>query len=241
MPSAVMQQSSIMKAGTCPHGAPLGACPICNGMGGAGGLKRVDHHAKPGEMSWNECAAIGAMLRAQRNAKIARQQDYINFAQRINQFNKLMMTAHDRLQNLMGTISNNFPKIVAAPINFVLNNTIGRAINLVRNIPAAIQGFANAVSQKFTEISDKLAAVYGEVKAALAKKIGEPLNEFKKKIKSIFSIFEPEDSKNDDKQIDETKKAFRLRTFIHDLYKKLKGEDEIEEEQKGLINDSSQI
>ena len=134
----------------------------------------------------------------------------------------------------MGTISNNFPKIIATPINFVLNNTIGRAINFVRNIPAAIQGFANNISQKFAEISDKLAAVYGEVKAAIAKKIGEPLNEFKKKIKSIFSIFEPEDSKNDDKQIDETKKAFRLKTFIHDLYKKLKGEDELAEEQKGI-------
>ena len=34
---------------------------------------------------------------------------------------------------------------------------------------------------------------------------------------------------------DETKKAFRLKTFIHDLYKKLKGEDELaEEEQKGI-------
>ena len=234
MPSAVMQQPNIMKAGTCPHGAPMGACPICNGMGGAGSMKRADHHAKPGEMSWNECAAIGAMLRAQRNAKIARQQDYINFAQRIAQFDKLMMTAHDRLANIMGTISNNFPKIIATPINFVLNNTVGRAINVIRNVTAAIQGFVNTVSQKFVEISDKLAAVYGEVKAAIAKKFGEPLNEFKKKIKSLFSIFEPQDSQNDDKQIDETKKAFRLKTFIHDLYKKLKGEDEITEEQKGI-------
>ena len=29
------------------------------------------------------------------------------------------------------------------------------------------------------------------------------------------------DADNDDKQIDETQKAFELKTFIHDLYKKL--------------------
>jgi hypothetical protein len=84
------------------------------------------------------------------------------------------------------------------------------------------------------DISDKLSAIYGEVKAAIAKKIGEPLNEFKKKIKSLFSIFDTQDIQNEDKKVDETKKAFRLKTFIHDLYKKLKGQDEeeiIKEEQ----------
>lgn len=42
------------RVGTCPHGLPLGACPICNGMGGGGGMKKADFSAKPGEMSWNE-------------------------------------------------------------------------------------------------------------------------------------------------------------------------------------------
>ena len=45
-------------------------------------------------------------------------------------------------------------------------------------------------------------------------------------MKSLFSIFNPQDADNDDKQVDETKKAFKLKTFIHDLYKKLKKEDE---------------
>ena len=48
--------------GTCPHGLPLGSCPICNGMAG-GGMKKADFSAKPGEMSWNEGAAIGAFLK----------------------------------------------------------------------------------------------------------------------------------------------------------------------------------
>jgi hypothetical protein len=89
------------------------------------------------------------------------------------------------------------------------------------------------VSQKLIDISDKLSAIYGEIKAAISKKIGEPLNEFKKKVKSLFSIFNPQDAKNDEKKVDETKKAFKLKTFIHDLYKKLKGDEDTEFSQKG--------
>ena len=54
------------KIGTCPHGLPMGACPICNGMGGGGSVKRDN---KPREMTWNECYAIGQMLKAQKLAR----------------------------------------------------------------------------------------------------------------------------------------------------------------------------
>ena len=84
MQLATIQTKSV-KAGTCPHGLPLGACPICNGMGG-GSVKKADFSAKPGEMSWNECAAIGAFLKAQQQAKLARQQDAQNFAQKMQAF-----------------------------------------------------------------------------------------------------------------------------------------------------------
>jgi len=61
----------------------------------------------------------------------------------------------------------------------------------------------------------------GELKAAVEKKISETFSELKKKVKSLFAIFSPLDAENEDKQIDETKKTFELRTFIHELYKKL--------------------
>ena len=228
MSTAVMQQSGILRAGTCPHGAPLGACPICNGMGG-GGMRKADHTAKPGEMSWNECAAIGAMLKAQQAAKAQSKQDAISFTQKMIVFEKSISNVQQRLADISNTISKNFPKIISAPVNFVLNKVISGVLNIVKNVPAVIQNIA----QKFADISDKLAAVYGEIKAAISKKIGEPLNEFKKKIKSLFSIFDTQDTKNDDKQIDETKKAFKLKTFIHDLYKKLTEDDIKTTEQKG--------
>lgn len=215
-----VQAANSNRIGTCPHGLPLGACPICNGMGG--GAKKADFSAKPGEMSWNECAAIGAFLKAQKMAKLQRQQDAENFAKQAVAFDKAMMNASQKTATLAMFFTMNTPSIIAKPVNFVLNTIVGGALNTIRNFPQTVQ----TVFQKLADISDKLTAVYGEVKAAIAKKISETFGELKKKIKSLFSIFGVQNSDNDDKQIDETKKAFKLKTFIHDLYKKLRGEEE---------------
>lgn len=215
-----VQAANSNRIGTCPHGLPLGACPICNGMGG--GAKKADFSAKPGEMSWNECAAIGAFLKAQKMAKLQRQQDVENFAKQAVAFDKAMMNASQKTAALASFLTTNTPSIISKPVNFVLNMIVGGALNTIRNFPQTVQ----TVFQKLADISDKLTAVYGEVKAAIAKKISETFGELKKKIKSLFAIFGVQNSDNDDKQIDETKKAFKLKTFIHDLYKKLRGEEE---------------
>lgn len=207
------------RVGTCPHGLPLGACPICNGMGG--GMKKADFSAKPGEMSWNECAAIGAFLKAQQNAKLQREQDAQNFAKNIQAFQNALMNSSQKLADIAGVFSNNTPAIIAKPVNFVLNTVLGGIVRTIANIPAAISNAIQTLQQKLADISDKLTAMIGELKASVEKKISEAFKDLKKKVKSLFSIFQPLDADNDDKQIDETKKAFELKTFIHDLYKKL--------------------
>ncbi len=218
-------QTNSARVGTCPHGLPLGACPICNGMGGGGGMKKADFSAKPGEMSWNECAAIGAFLKAQQNAKLQRQQDAQNFAQQAIAFQNAMTNASQRMASLAQFFSANTPAIIARPVNFVLNNIIGSAINTIKNIPASISNAIQTLGQKLADISDKLTAMVGELKAAINKKISETFSELKKKVKSLFSIFSPQDADDEEKKIDETKKAFQLKTFIHDLYNKLTNEN----------------
>lgn len=219
---AVKTNSS--RVGTCPHGLPLGACPICNGMGG-GGAKKADFSAKPGEMSWNQCAAIGAFLKAQKMAKQVKEQDAMNFAQRAQAFQTALMNSSQRIANIAQFISQNTPQIVAKPINFVLNTIIGGIVRAIANIPMAISNVIQAVQQKIADISDKLTAIMGELKASIDKKISDAFKIVKKKIKSIFAIFKPLDDDNEEKQIDETKKTFELRTFIHDLYKKMVSQD----------------
>ena len=212
------------KVGTCPHGLPLGACPICNGMGG-GGSKKADFSAKPGEMSWNECAAIGAFLKAQQNAKLQKEQDAQVFAKNIQAFQNALINSSNKLANIAKFFSNNTPAIIAKPINFVLNTVIGGIIRTIANIPQTISNTIQTIQQKLTDISDKLTAIMGELKASIEKKISEAFKEIKKKVKSLFSIFNPLNIDNDGKQIDETKKAFKLKTFIHDLYKKITKKD----------------
>ena len=219
---AVKTNSS--RVGTCPHGLPLGACPICNGMSG-GGAKKADFSAKPGEMSWNECAAIGAFLKAQKMARQAREQDAMNFAQRAQAFQTALMNSSQRIANIAQFISQNTPQIIVKPINFVLNTIIGGIVRAIANIPMAISNVIQAVQQKIADISDKLTAIMGELKASIDKKISDAFKVVKKKIKSIFAIFKPLDDDNEEKQIDETKKTFELRTFIHDLYKKMVSQD----------------
>lgn len=218
------------RVGTCPHGLPMGACPICNGMSGGGSVKKADFSAKPGEMSWNECAAIGAFLKAQKAAQKAREADFQAHIQALQKFQATMANAAQRTAQLAQMVQNSMPPIFAKPLVFVMNNIFANGFNMVKNLPQAISNFVQNFSQKFADISDKLAAVYGELKAAVQKKVSEAFKDIKKKIKSIFGIFETTNTDDEDKKIDEAKRTFELKTFIHKLYKKLKDGDNDERE-----------
>lgn len=216
MPSAI-SQPNIMKAGTCPHGLPAGTCPICSGMGGGASVRKADFSANPGEMSWNECAAIGAFLKAQREAKLARQQDVVNWAKSLENFEKNVMNISQRISVFMSKISQQMPPILAKPLNFIVKNFMFKPLNVIQNVSALIRNFP----QKLVDILNKLNAIYGELKAALNKRASEVVSSLKKKFKSIFSVFETLEEKDDDEKMEEFKNSFKLRTFIHDLYGKL--------------------
>lgn len=214
------------KVGTCPHGLPLGACPICNGMAGGNSTSKRDTPRNVGEMSYNQCAAIGAMLRAQKHARQQAQVAQQNHLQAIANFQKSIANVHQRIMELASNISETMPAAIAKPVNFMLTNIVGKVLDVIQNIPNVITNITQAISQKFADISDKLTAIYGELKAAVQKKVSEVLSNVKKKLKSIFSVFGTSESSDEDKKIDEAKRTFELKTFIHKLYEKLKNEDE---------------
>lgn len=214
--ATIQKQNS--KIGTCPHGLPIGACPICNGMGS--GASRRDVPRNPGEMTYNQCVAMGAMLRAQKHAKEAREQQQLQYLQNLANFQKKLDNISQKIHALNMMIANSTPAIISKPINFILNNIVATTINFIKNLPTNISNLIQTINQKFADISDKLTAMMGELKASIEKTISENFKVIKKKIKSIFSIFSPTNIKNDDKKIDETKRTFELKTFIHDLYKR---------------------
>ena len=114
------------------------------------------------------------------------------------------------------------PAVISAPINFVLTQVVARVINIMSTIPNVMASFA----QKFVDIADKLAAVYGELKAAISKSLSNLMSSIKKKLKSIFFVFGTDETDDNDKKIDETKKAFNLKTFLHNLSRKFKRDEE---------------
>ena len=220
------------RTNTCPHGLPLGACPICNGMGGGGGMKKADFSAKPGEMSWNECAAIGAFLKQQANAKLQRQQDYQIFLQSVQAFQNAMTNASAKINTLNQLLTTSLPPVIAKPVNFALNTLIN-VLNFAKTLPTALADFTKALNQKLADISEKLTAMMGELKAAINKKVSEFFKDVKKKLKSLFSIFvqTPDNDAEDDNIIDEAKRLFELKTFIHELYQKInQTEKDLEDE-----------
>jgi len=107
-----------------------------------------------------------------------------------------------------------------------MNKLVAPVINTLRTIQQNFVQTLNRFVQKCADIQDKLTAMFGEMKAAVEKKISETLASFKKKIISIWAVFEPkevEDVDDEDKQIEEQKRIFEAKTFINDLYNKITG------------------
>lgn len=184
------------KVGTCPHGLPQGACPICSGMGGGGGAKKSERPL--GEMSWDECVAVGQMLKAQKLAQqkrdIAMQAQLHAPLKTTNRLETMAQKMADFAQRLSDFVqkTQSAPKIISKPIAFVAQLAIP-VLNILKNIPILAQKTITFVKEKLNDISDKLNALFGELKAATEKKISDRFKDFNKKIKSLFSIFEPLD------------------------------------------------
>ena len=222
-------QPQNLRIGSCPHGLPAGACPICSGMGG-GGVKKADFSAKPGEMSWNECAAIGAFLKAQKAAQQAKNADFQAHVQALHKFQNTMANAAQKAAQFAQMVQNSMPAIIAKPLAFVANNIVANGLNFVKDLPQNIANFVqNTIQntmQKLADVAGKLTMIYGEMKAAISEKLSKPIQKFKEKIKSIFKVFQTTEADDEDKKIDEAKRTFELKTFIHKLYRKLKKDAE---------------
>ena len=203
-----------VRTGTCPHGLPPGACPICNGMGGGGGTRTVEH--KPGELTWSQCYAIGQMMKAQKLAKEEAQ------AEALAQAQKSMAIATAQFAAQMRELLIKFlPAPVSDAIMSVSNNVIMPAVRFVQNVFNSVQttlnNLANAVKEKFAEITDKLTALLGEFKAAVEKKVSDKLRELKKKIFNLFGLSEAE-NEDEEKRVEEEKRLFDLKNLKETIF-----------------------
>lgn len=212
-------QTNKASGGLCPHGLPPGACPICSGGMGTSSAKKADFSAKPGEMSWNECAAIGAMLRAQKLRTQQNEQAYQNRLLALAKFESNMMAVTQRLSAMASKLAQ-MQSAFAKPAVVLFNKVLIPATNFIKNMPANVMNFTGKFFNKVFDIQDKLTAMFGELKVSIEKKVSDKLQEAKKKIISLFGIYEPKEVE-EEKKVETSKRTFEARTFLHDVYNKI--------------------
>lgn len=217
--------TNINKAGTCPHGVAPGACPICSNMGG-GGLRPGERTQKAGEMSYHECAMIGAMMRAREAQQKLHEQTLLQRAEALRAFEQNLINAAQKMAEFASNIQKFLP---LKPVAMLINNIAVPVIKTIANLPNIISNISGKITQikeKFIDITDKLTAVLGEVKAFIEKKMSELVSMVKSKFESLFKIFKRNNTKDDETKIDEDKKLFRLKTFINKILGRKKDDTE---------------
>jgi len=205
-----------IKAGTCPHGLAPGACPVCSMSGG--GVRKSDRNVtRPGEMSYHECVMEWNMMKAralaQKNHEAALQHRIAN----LEQFELTMAKVAEGIRQFTQLMSKSF---LTKPIAFVMKNIALPIVNFIQNLPRFIMNFN--IKTFLPEISDKLAAIYGEAKAFINKKLEELKKAVKSGLESLFKIFKKNNTDDEDTKIDDDKKIFNLKTILHKLKEKLK-------------------
>ena len=157
--------SAVQNGNKCPHGLPPGACPICSGMGGGGGMRKdKDKPRVPGEMSYNECMAAWIKIQAAKEAKIQAQIDRMENAQAQLLQNRAILGLDKAVANLDKAIQklDQMPPVIAIPAKIVLNVIVRPILNLIANIPKAInnvQAFFSNVGQFISSVAEKLSTV----------------------------------------------------------------------------------
>ena len=100
------------RANTCSHGLPLGACPICNGMGGGGSTKRADEPRRPGEMTYQECYAQWKQMQRAQAREAALQEAMIKNAELAAKFQQQLANITNTAINVLNKVKNALPKPV---------------------------------------------------------------------------------------------------------------------------------
>ncbi len=234
MPSSIssISSQSSSRAGLCPHGLSPAACPVCSEGMMSGGKKNIQDKPvskpkAPVQWSFMKCYAVGLAMRAQEkraeNIKSAFEKQ-IEFAEKLS---KLIQNTAEKLHNTIKNIQENSPSFIQNTLQILTNIIIKPALKIVSTIPLLIQKFAQ-IGQKINYLiqnaGEKLAAVLGDIKNFINRKILERLKKKYKKFFSLFISFSQEENEN--YKNDETLAIFKSREIKKFIVKILKQDKE---------------
>lgn len=227
----------------CPHGFPIGACPICSGMGS--GVPRDKNKArKPGEMTYNECMAQWIQMQRAKDAKAKKEDGQKQLLlDKLKQENKIYQRIAQVL-NKIQNIFNNAAKNISQTFNKlppVIKTILKPAAIIIRNIMKIIsftynfvQNSLHAVANFINSVSEKLSSLLGETKNFIKNLFDEKfLKPLKGTFKTILSLFMEQSSKEEENEKDELLKKLKIKQLAEAIFRKnevKKGNKEKEDE-----------
>lgn len=178
------------RIGTCPHGMPMGACPICNG-GGGGSTKPAENVRKPGEMSWSQCFAAGQLMKQAEARAEARLQSPLNNVLLAERMQQNISNYTNNVQQLISILRNTLPPAMAKTLDILNQLIITPFLNILAKIPKVIKAIQNAaenIRNTLINVAEKLTAFFGEIKNFVNKKISDFTKKATKKLFAFFSL-----------------------------------------------------
>lgn len=234
---STLPQVTNTRANTCPHGLPLGACPICNGMGGGGSTKKLDEPRRPGEMTYMECYAQWKQMQRADAQKEAMQEAMLKNAQLAAKMQEALLNITTKISTVLDQIQNALPKPVAKVFSTISNNVLKPLLNMIKDLPQLVRALPNAIEalrNEITQVAQKLAALIGEAENFVQKKLSDATRVIKKQFRKLLSVLGLEsDFEDDENKIDEEMSVFKqfeieeLKEAVRKLFDPKRKEDEI--------------
>ena len=189
--------------------------------------------------SWNQCYYEGMLMKraaesAQEAALQSQQTAFLN-AVAHNKMLQPVLTLAVKINQ----IAQNIQEILSKPISAVLKDGAQAVMNFARNVMSFVvnnpvsnmlAAAFDGIKSQFINITDKLAAIYGDLKNALSSVFEKGIDRVKKKLSSLFSFLKLEvEEETDDEEL---KKIFNLKTLTQKLKLMIKQEKEPEDDDK---------
>lgn len=190
-------------AKTCPHGLPVGACPICSGMGGGSSVKKSAPKVE-NEMSYSQCYAIWMRMKAEKAQKQAQAESLARQIEFLDKMKATLAKNFDKLMTALDKIQKMLPAEVQVVFSKIVSNIIKPLVSLIQDFPKVvknIQTFIQNIQRLVYVAAEKLAAVFGEIKNFIKRKLSENFKKFTNKVYKILNLFGLEDEKLDDDEV----------------------------------------
>ncbi len=173
----------------CPHGLPPAACPACSG--GGGGNKKLHSNSvqKSNQWSYSKCYSVWQSMKAQKAAQEAKALNELRQLETAKAIQTKLNKIMTKFQNLASTVANMLPEGVRSAFAKVFNSVITPIMNLINKLPQLgenIKNFLNDIKSQILSASEKLTAIYGEIKNFVERNIAQ---KYKKLTKSLIKLF----------------------------------------------------